>query len=88
MYLKYKISKATITRTIVNAIALLNIILIIFNKTPLDLDENLIYTIISGLAAIITNLISWWKNNSFSQPALKADEYLKMIKGDEIEKAN
>lgn len=86
--MKLNINKFTITRTIVNAIALLNIILVIFNKAPLDLDENLIYTIVSGLAIVITNAVSWWKNNSFSQSALKADEYLKKLKGEFSEKTN
>ena len=86
--MKYNVDKFTITRTIVNAIALLNAILIIFNKVPLDLDENLVYTIVSGLSIIGANAASWWKNNSFSQPALKADEYLKQLKGDTVEKAD
>ena len=75
-----KIKTDTIVRTIVAAIALLNSILIMTGKTPLDLDENTIYVAVSGIATIITTVWAWWKNNSFTQCALQADEYLRDIK--------
>ena len=75
-----KIKTETIVRTIIAAIALLNSILIMFGKTPLDLDENIIYVVASGIATIVTTVWAWWKNNSFSQCAIQADEYLADIR--------
>lgn len=75
-----KIKTETIVRTIIAAIALLNSILIMFGKTPLDLDENIIYVVASGIATIVTTVWAWWKNNSFTQCAIQADEYLSDIR--------
>ena len=81
--MKYKVTKETITRTVINAVALLNILLVVFNKAPLDLDESLIYDLVSCIALAVANIQSWWKNNSFTPAAIKADEYMKQIKYEE-----
>lgn len=81
--MKYKVTKETITRTVINAVALLNILLVVFNKVPLDLDESLIYDLVSCIALAGANIQSWWKNNSFTPAAIKADEYMKQIKYEE-----
>lgn len=75
-----RIKTETIVRTIIAAIALLNSVLIMVGKTPLDLDENTIYVVASGIATIVTTVWAWWKNNSFTQCALQADEYLEDIR--------
>lgn len=79
-----KIKTETIVRTIIAAIALLNSILIMFGKTPLDLDENIIYVVVSGIATIVTTVWAWWKNNSFTQCAIQADEYLDDIRQEKL----
>lgn len=76
----------TIARTIVAAIALLNAVMVMIGKTPLDLDENTIYVVCSGVAVIITTIWAWWKNNSFTKAAIIADDYMHELKagrGDE-----
>lgn len=75
-----KVSTNTIVRTILAAIALLNTVLIMLGKTPLDLDENTIYIVASGIATIATTIWAWWKNNSFTHNALCADAYKKELK--------
>ena len=75
-----RIKTETIVRTIIAGIALLNSVLIMFGKTPLDLDENTLYVIGSGIATVVTTIWAWWKNNSFTQCALQADEYLNDIR--------
>ena len=82
--MEMKISTDTIVRTIVAAIALLNSVLIIFGKTPLDLDENIIYVVASGIATIGTTIWVWWKNNSITQNALLADKYLDDLREDYV----
>ena len=49
-------------------------------KTALKIDESVIYEACSVGAVIIAAVISWWKNNSFTQVALKADEVMKSEK--------
>lgn len=67
------ISSGTIARTIWAGIVLINSVLLILGKTPLGLDENTIYEIVSGLAAIVATAQVWWKNNSFTRQAREAD---------------
>ena len=75
-----KVSAKTITRTIVSAIVLINTVLVIFGITPFDIDETLLYDVISGVLAILTTVDVWWKNNSFTKSAIEADAYKKSIK--------
>lgn len=67
------VSSRTIARTIWAGIVLINSILLILGKTPLGLDENMIYEICSGLAAVVATAQVWWKNNSFTKKAREAD---------------
>lgn len=67
------VSASTIARTIWAGIVLLNSVLLILGKTPLGLDENMIYEICSGLAAVVATAQVWWKNNSFTKRAREAD---------------
>lgn len=70
----------TIARTIVAAVALLNAVMVMIGKTPLDLDENTIYVVCSGVAVIITTIWAWWKNNSFTPEAIAADRMMREMK--------
>lgn len=72
-----KVKGDTIARTIVLFLALANQIMVAFGVVPLDIAEDDVYTVCSTLATLITAIIAWWKNNSFTQAALKADEVLK-----------
>lgn len=67
------ISTRTIARTIWAGIVLINSVLLILGKTPLELDENMIYELCSGLAAVVATAQVWWKNNSFTKKAREAD---------------
>lgn len=67
------VSGRTIARSIVTALALLNAVLAMTGKVPLDLDENTIYLICTGFASVATTVWSWWKNNSFTKKAREAD---------------
>lgn len=70
----------TIARTIVAAIALLNSIMLMIGKAPLNLDENTIYVVVSGIATVITTIWVWWKNNSFTAAAMVADDLMRELK--------
>ena len=70
----------TIIRTVLAGIALINSILVMLGKAPLDLDENTIDVVGSGIATIATTIWAWWKNNSFTHEAIIADELMHQLK--------
>lgn len=77
-----KVNKETIIRTIILAIALLNQMLIMSGKNPLPFSEDGIYTFLSMVATVAASLWAWWKNNSFTAPAIKADKIMQKLKED------
>ena len=70
----------TIARTIVLAMALINQVLAIIGKDALPFTEDNVYQICTLIATLVTSAIAWWKNNSFRQVALKADELKNQLK--------
>lgn len=75
-----EITKSTIVRTIAIAIVIINIILKAVGKNPIDFDESMVYSVIETVVSIAIIIIGFWKNNSFTKNAQKADEYLKELK--------
>ena len=76
-----KVSGQTIARTAVLFIALINQILTIIGFNPLPLSGNNVYEIVSLIFTTAASICAWWKNNSFTKEALKADELLSEMKG-------
>lgn len=70
----------TIIRTIVLAVTLLNQVLTMLGKNPLPFAEDELYALLTNAATIAAVLWAWWKNNSFTPAAIKADEYLAELK--------
>lgn len=77
------IKKETIIRTIVLIVALINQGLIVAGKNPLPFADEQITELLSYLFTIAASLWAWWKNNSFTQHAIKADEVLARLKSGE-----
>ena len=75
-----KVTGETITRTVVLFIALLNQVLTILGYNPLPFSDDEIYQVCTLLLTIIASVNAWWKNNSFTQAAIEADEVLKELK--------
>ena len=75
-----KIQPDTIARTIVLALALLNQLLAIFGKGTIQIAENDIYQIVSIVWTIVSAVVAWWYNNSFTKHAIRADDYLESLK--------
>ena len=65
--------KETIVRTIMLFIGIINTICILMGWNPLDIDESIIYEIVSAVYMVAVTVWSWWKNNSFSHAAVSAD---------------
>ena len=74
---KINITKGTLIRTILLVLALINQILAVFGKSPIPIDDDTLTNLISTAWTVIASLIAWWKNNSFTDKAIKADEVLK-----------
>lgn len=69
------VSKETIIRTIILVIALLNQILTAAGKNPLPFSDEEIYMGLTAVFTVAATVWAWWKNNSFTQNAIAADEY-------------
>ena len=79
------VSKETIARTIILAVALINQILVVLGINPLPFAEEELYNIISTIATAAAALWTWWKNNSFTPEAIQSDKYLNELKTGDIQ---
>ena len=75
-----KIKKDTIVRTIALAFALMNQGLAIAGKELLPFGEEEVYQFVSLGLTLVTSILAWWKNNSFTQPALIGDNYAALFR--------
>ena len=68
------VSKETWLRTGALMLALINQLLLMFNKEvfPYTVDE--LYEVFSAVATVVTTFLSWWYNNSFTETAQLADK--------------
>lgn len=70
------IKKDTIIRTILLAVALVNQILVSTGHSIIPLDNEALTEFISLALTIAASVWAWWKNNSFTVAARKADQVL------------
>ena len=75
-----KVKTETIIRTIVLILALANQVLAIYGKQKIPITEDEVYQLVTLIITIGSALWTWWKNNSFTQPAIKADEYMEKLR--------
>ena len=73
------VKKDTIIRTIVLIVALVNQALTLSGKNPLPFEDDEIVNVLSYVFTAAASLWAWWKNNSFTQNAIKADEVLAQL---------
>lgn len=76
-----KIKPATIARTAVLALALANQILSVAGLSPLPIDSATLEPWVTTGLTTAAAIWAWWKNNSFTPEAIRADELLKEIRG-------
>lgn len=72
-----KINADVIIRTIVLILALINSFLTAIGKNPLPFSDDQIYSAVSTIVTMVASIWAWWKNNSITEAAKKADEMLK-----------
>lgn len=75
-----KISKGTIIRTALLLLAIINNVLALFGKAPLPVTNEQLELIISTVFTVVMAVINWWKNNSFTQPALEGDVLMNRLR--------
>lgn len=73
----YKISAATLARTAALLLALTNQVLSAIGKPVLPIESATVEQLVSAGLTTVAALVSWWKNNSFTTNAIKADQYMK-----------
>ena len=76
-----KVKTETIVRTVILALALVNQILSATGHAVLPIQDEQAETLITTGATILASLWAWWKNNSFTQAAIAADNHLADLKG-------
>ena len=80
-----KITKATIVRTILILLVIGNFILEKLGIDVVPVDENAVLAFVEGAIEIAIILVGFWKNNSFTPKAIKADAFLKELRESEVE---
>ena len=75
------VKASTIIRTVVLLLALVNQGLTIAGLNVLPITEDQVTEVLSLVFTIGASLWAWWKNNSFTPAAIKADELMVELKG-------
>lgn len=73
----------TIVRTVVLMLALINQILSATGHAVLPIEDAQVETLITTAVTVAASLWAWWRNNSFTQSAIRADEYKAAISAGE-----
>ena len=81
--MKSTIKPGTIARTVMLFIALFNMILSCFGYQIIDVDDETVNNLITASFTIVSSIVCWWKNNSFTESAIIADEILNDMKWDD-----
>ena len=82
-----QITKRTIASTIINLIALINAIMVMIGKPVLVISDSQVGVIVSVIFTIVAWVYGFWKNNSFTPEAIKADDYLDLLRNEEMKDA-
>lgn len=70
----------TIARTVWLLLALINQVLAIAGKDVLPFTQDEVYQFSSLSFTIITSVVAWWKNNSFTNAAILGDLYKESVR--------
>ena len=78
--MKESISVGTVIRKVCLLLALVNLTLETFGKSIIPISDEQVSELITLIFTIVTSVISFWKNNSFTQEAIIADGLMKDMK--------
>ena len=76
----FKMTKQTAIRSIILLIALVNQALVSFGLSPFPFTAQEIEVALSYVFTAIATIWAWWKNNSATEEANEADEYMRELK--------
>ena len=80
-----KITKATIVRTILVILVVINFVLEKLGVDLIPVDESAVMMFVETAIEIAVIAVGFWKNNSFSANAIRADEFLRELRNSESE---
>lgn len=72
--------KETLIRTVILILALVNQFLMLKGYSILPIEETEVNELISVAWTVVSALVAWWKNNSFTPEAIEADKYLRELR--------
>ena len=75
-----KITAGSIARTLILIIALVNQVLTSTGHAILPFTDEQITQYVTAIFTIVTAIVAWWKNNSFTKAAIEGDKTMKAIK--------
>lgn len=75
-----QVTLATWIRCAVWLLAMVNQYLASTGKNPFNIPDEAMYLMVSFLVSGISSAWLGWKNNSFTDPAIQADKYMKDLK--------
>ena len=78
-----KITKSTIVRTILVLMVMINFVLEKCGVDIIPVDESAVLMFVETAIEIAVLAVGFWKNNSFTPKAIKADEFLKQLRESE-----
>jgi SPP1 family holin len=64
-------------------IVLVNLVLKAFGINVIPIDESAIAAVVELLIELAVIVVAFWKNNSFTPKAIKADEFLQKLRESE-----
>ena len=80
-----EITKSTIARTIILFLALVNQLLSASGHPVIPIEDATVETLVSTAITIITALVAWWKNNSFTEAARIGDFHMRKARREAAE---
>lgn len=69
-----------IARLVISIIAAINAAAAAFGFNPFNVDEQTIYTVVSFIAALVTWVWGFWKNNDFTDEAKQGSALMRSLK--------
>ncbi len=80
-----KMTRGTIVRTVLLLVAIVNIGLQHFGVDVIKVEESEVASLLEYIVQMAIIVVGFWKNNSYTDKAMKADEFLKNLKESEEE---
>jgi SPP1 family holin len=74
------VTAGTIIRTVLMLLGLINAILVMTGHSIINIEDGTVENLINAVFSIVTTLMAWWKNNSFTRAAIEADKFMKEMK--------